>query len=96
MITPQEIEQKIRLIKPKLEQDFGIDKIGYFGSFVNGNFSDESDIDILVIFSRRVGWKFFDLKDYLESILKRKIDLVTEGSIKKRWRKSIMKQVKYI
>jgi predicted nucleotidyltransferase len=39
-------------------------------------------VDIVVTFSGAVGWKFFDLKEYLESVLKKKVDLVTEYSIR--------------
>ncbi|MGB3778718.1 MAG: nucleotidyltransferase family protein [Tunicatimonas sp.] len=96
METPQEIESKLRAVKPYLEDEFGIEQIGYFGSFANGDFREDSDIDILVVFSRRIGWKFFDLKDYLESAIGRKVDLVTERSLRKQWRQAILQQVKYI
>ncbi|MEM9857115.1 MAG: nucleotidyltransferase family protein [Bacteroidota bacterium] len=96
MENPQKLEEIIRSAKPTLQRDYGIEKIGYFGSFARGDFDADSDIDILVSFSRKVGWKFFDLKDYLESILGRTVDLVTERSIKKRWKESILKQVRYI
>jgi predicted nucleotidyltransferase len=96
METSQEIENKIRSVKPYLENEFGIEQIGYFGSFANGDYHDDSDLDVLVSFRRKIGWKFFDLKDYLESIIGRKIDLVTEKSLKKQWKEAILQQVKYI
>ncbi|MFT6867146.1 MAG: putative nucleotidyltransferase, partial [Cyclobacteriaceae bacterium] len=55
-----------------------------------------SDIDILVDLSKGVRLKFFDLKDYLEDIFNRKVDLVTAGSIREEWRDSILQQVLYI
>ena len=45
---------------------------------------------------RKIGWKFFDLKDYLESAIGRKVDLFTERSLKKQWKQAILQQVKYI
>lgn len=93
---PQEIENKIRAVKPYLKEEFGIDQIGYFGSFANGDYREDSDLDVLVTFSKKIGWKFFDLKDYLESVLGRKIDLVTERSLRKQWKKAILEQVRYI
>lgn len=96
METPREIENKIRSVKPYLESEFGIERIGYFGSFARGDYKNDSDLDVLVSFSRKIGWKFFDLKDYLESVIGRKIDLVTEGSLKKQWKQAILKQVKYL
>jgi hypothetical protein len=96
METPEEIEEKIREVKPYLKDEFGVDQIGYFGSFAKGDYREDSDLDVLVAFSKRIGWKFFDLKDYLESILGRKVDLVTERSLKKQWKKAILQQVRYI
>lgn len=96
METPQEIESKLKAVKPYLQNEFGIDRIGYFGSFARGNYRIDSDLDVLVSFNRKIGWKFFDLKDYLESAIGRKVDLVTEGSLRKQWKHAILQQVKYI
>ena len=81
-------------MKPYLEDEFGIEQIGYFGSFTNGDYSKDYDLDVLVSFKRKIGWKFFDLKDYLESVIGRKIDLVTENSIRKQWKQTILNEVK--
>ena len=96
MQTQQEIENKIKEVKPYLQDEFGIDQIGYFGSYANGNYTFDSDLDVLVSFHRKIGWKFFDLKDYLESVVGRKVDLVTERSLRKQWKQDILQQVKYI
>lgn len=96
METPQEIESKIRAVKPYLIDEFGIEQIGYFGSFATGDYREDSDLDVLVAFNKKIGWKFFDLKDYLESVLGRKVDLVTERSLRKQWKQIILEQVKYV
>jgi len=96
METPQNIEDKIRAIKPYLKNEFGIDQIGYFGSFAKGDYEADSDLDVLVSFNKKIGWKFFDLKDYLESVIGRKVDLVTERSLRKQWKRAILQEVKYV
>ena len=96
METTQDIESKIKYAMPYLKSEFGIGKIGYFGSFARGDYSQDSDLDILVSFNKRIGWKFFDLKDYLESIVGRKVDLVTQRSLRKQWKEAILEQVKYL
>ncbi|GEO03029.1 nucleotidyltransferase [Adhaeribacter aerolatus] len=96
MISSKEIEQKIKEVKPILQKKFLVDRIGYFGSFARGDFSEDSDVDIIVTCKRGIGWIFFDLKDYLESVLGRKVDLVTENSLRKQWKESILSQVKYL
>lgn len=40
--------------------------------------------------------EIFELKDFVESVLGKKVDLVTENSIREKWRQSILSQVKYI
>jgi predicted nucleotidyltransferase len=94
--NPIELERKLKSLKPYLEDEFGIAQIGYFGSFATGNYRDDSDVDILVAFSRRIGWRFFDLKDYLEKTIGRKVDLVTERSLRKQWKDDILSQVRYV
>lgn len=96
MKTPQEIEDKIKEAKPYLQDEFGVDQIGYFGSFANGRYRTHSNLDVLVSFNKKIGWNFFDLKDYLESLIGRKVDLVTERSSRKQWKQAILQQVKYI
>ncbi len=96
MQTPQEIENKLKTLKPYIQDEFGVDQIGYFGSFARGDHRNDSDLDLLVTFGSKIGWKFFDLKDYLETAIGRKVDLVTKRSLKRQWKQAILKQVKYI
>ncbi|MEM6263535.1 MAG: nucleotidyltransferase family protein [Bacteroidota bacterium] len=96
MNTPAEIENKLKEIKPFLKENFFVSRIGYFGSFANNTYKEASDIDVIVDFNGKVGWKFFDLKDYLETVLERRVDLVTSASLKKQWRQAILQQVRYI
>lgn len=96
MTTPFITEEKLKEAKPLLRDKYSVDKIGYFGSFARGDYREDSDVDILVTFSRDGGWEFFDLKDYLEQILNKEVDLVTQYSIRKQWKEAILSQVKYI
>ena len=91
-----ELENKIRELKPRLSKKYNVDKIGYFGSFINNNQRSDSDIDILVNFSKPLGWEFFDLQDLLEKELNRKIDLHTFNSLKDQLREYILKQIIYV
>ena len=96
MTNPTTIEEKLRQAKPVLQDKYSVDKIGYFGSFARGDYREDSDVDILVTFSQPVGWEFFDLKEYLEQILGKEVDLVTEHSIRKQWKEAVLSQVKYV
>ncbi len=96
MNSAKSILWKLSELKPILEREFGIDQIGYFGSLANGKFNKSSDVDLIVSYTHSLGWKFFDLKDFLENHLGREVDIVTENSIKDVFKKSIMREVKFL
>jgi len=55
--------------KPTLVREYGISRIGVFGSYVFGDFHDKSDIDILVEFKRAIGlFSFLKLEQHLSDI----------------------------
>ncbi len=91
----EDIERVLKEHKNYLTEHFFVSKIGIFGSYVRNDHSDESDIDILVEFSRPVGFEFIDLKDYLESLLKKPVDLVTINALKLYMKEEILNEVQY-
>lgn len=96
MLSKTDIENKLLEIKPMLVDKFHVSKIGYFGSFVNGQQTNNSDLDLLVEFSQPVGWGFFTLEKFLEQALGLPIDLVTKNALKERIKEPILNQVIYI
>ncbi|MCK4805208.1 MAG: nucleotidyltransferase family protein [Spirochaetes bacterium] len=95
MKTREDIEATLRKNIPFLKEKYNVDKIGIFGSYIRGEESKESDIDILVDFENPIGWEFIDLKEFLEEILNKKVDLVTVKALKPRLRENILKEVVY-
>jgi hypothetical protein len=83
-------------LKPILYRDYSVKQIGLFGSFSDDTYSEDSDIDLLVEFERPIGWKYFSLEIYLETIFGRKIDLVTKNTLKEQIKDRILNQVKYV
>lgn len=83
-------------MKEELLKKFGVSSIGLFGSVTREDFTDKSDIDILVDFSRPIGMEFFTLVDLLESRLKRKVDLITRDGIKPRYYEAIKEDLIYV
>jgi predicted nucleotidyltransferase len=96
MTSKTEILSKLAAIKPVLCKDFAVREIGLFGSFSDDSFTETSDIDILVVLERPIGWKFFSLELYLEKIFGRKIDLVTRNALKQQLKENILSQVTYV
>ena len=89
------IEKTLKQYKMTLKKNFNVKKIGVFGSYAKGKESKKSDVDILVEFSEPIGWEFFDLKEFLETILNKKVDLVTVNAIKPQLKEKILNEIIY-
>ena len=93
----QEIIKIIRNSKPEMESHYGVQRLGLFGSYVKGKQRKKSDIDILVTFNRDIDlFDFLDLREYLESRLHAKVDLVMESALKPAIGKRILSEVEYV
>jgi len=96
MESLEEIKNIIEQHRQELEERFKVSNIAIFGSFARGEQDEKSDVDILVEFKEPVGFLFIHLADFLEEILERNVDLVTEDGIKPNRRKYIMKDLIYV
>jgi len=78
--------------KKDIKKRFSVESMAIFGSISKGTAGVDSDIDILIKFKTTPGlFGFIDLKQYLEAILQRPVDLVTENALKKQLRDEILK-----
>ncbi len=96
MLSNLDIERKLQQVKPILTDKFHVSRIGYFGSYRKGQQTENSDLDLLVEFSRPIGWEFFTLEQFLEQAFGIPIDLVTKNALKDRIKDSILNQVVYV
>jgi predicted nucleotidyltransferase len=96
MESKEQIEFRLKALMPVLIAKFNIKKIGLFGSFVTDTATPDSDIDILVDFEKTPGWEYFDLMEFLENELGRKVDLVTPNALKAPLKTKILNQVEYL
>ncbi len=80
-MTKEQVIELLRERQPYLTAEFGISRIGLFGSFVHGKPQAASDIDLVVEFARPIGLRFMDLAAYLEQVLGKKVDLLTPAGI---------------
>ena len=79
----------IEKIKPDVEQvcqRLPVKRLGLFGSVLGRGFSQSSDVDVLVIFDSDEDIDLFDgyfeLKEQLERIFRREVDLVVDKEFK--------------
>src|SRR5262245_43853272 len=75
---------------PELGARFGVRRIGLFGSFARETSNEDSGVDLIVDFDRPIGLRFVELVEYLESLLGRRVDLLTSVGLRgirlPRWR----------
>lgn len=78
-----DVLKKLEENLPEIRKRFGIETLGVFGSVARGEDMPESDIDILVTFLPESDkyMNFLHLSEYLEALLGRNVDLLTERSI---------------
>lgn len=82
-----EILSRLTVHRSDVERGFGATRLALFGSAARDELRDDSDVDILVAFDGRTTVaRYFGLKDYLEALLGRRVDLVTEKGLKPRAR----------
>lgn len=71
----------IRESYPYLSREYGVTRIGVFGSVAKKVEGKDSDVDLVVEFAKPIGLKFIELTDYLEAVLGRKVDVLTREGI---------------
>jgi len=76
----------------------GIRRIGLFGSFVRGDQSRDSDIDLLVEFEagKKTFDRFIELCFMLEEIFHRSVEVVTLESLSPHIGPHILREAKYV
>jgi uncharacterized protein len=91
-------------LKPEIERIcrvLPVKRLDLFGSVLSQDFSQESDVDVLVVFDSdsKIDYfeKYFDLKEQLARVFKREIDLVVDKPFKNPvFRKSVERTRKII
>ncbi|MDR1671761.1 MAG: nucleotidyltransferase family protein [Alistipes sp.] len=86
----------LRQFRAERGDEYGIARMALFGSVARGDEKPDSDVDLLVEFSRPVGIEFIDLGNLLEKILGRRVDIVSRGGIKEKYFQEIKKDMVYV
>lgn len=86
----------IRILKnqrKELEEHFNVASLSLFGSVARDEASSDSDVDLLVEFSKPVGlFQFIELQQRLEELLGCKVDLGTSRSLKSRIKDQVLQE----
>jgi len=100
MLTKEEITRVLRENYPYLASEYGVKRIGLFGSYARGLPTESSDVDIVVEFGRPVGFRFAEFSEHVESLLGKSVDILTPAGIQgiriKRIARSIKESIVYV
>jgi predicted nucleotidyltransferase len=99
MTTLADIQSTLRQHLPQVQQKYRVWQLGVFGSFVRGEQTENSDIDVLVEFdpNARFGLlTFCQLENDLSEVFQRKVDLVMKDGLKPRLGERILQEVIYL
>ena len=79
---------------PMLKQEYEINQLGMFGSYVRNEQTPESDLDLLVTFINKPSlFRFIELENHLSDLLDTKVDLVMESALKPKIGETIQKEL---
>jgi len=81
MKNKEEITRILKDNYPYLASEYGVKRIGLFGSYSRDIPDENSDIDLIVEFDRPIGFRFTELAEYLENILGKSVDIVTPAGL---------------
>ncbi len=83
--------------KPYLASQFGVVKLALFGSISRGNVTAKSDVDVLVGFDGpATSARYFGVQFYLEDLLGRPVDLVTDKALRAELRPFIEREAVHV
>jgi predicted nucleotidyltransferase len=87
----------IRILRqhlPEIKEKYSVSYLGVFGSYIRGEQTNESDLDVLVEFDEAPGlFEYIELEYYLSDLLGVKVDLVTRTGLKPNIGKHILNEV---
>jgi predicted nucleotidyltransferase len=86
----QTVLSRLSECAPEIRRRFSVKALSVFGSVARGEAAEGSDVDVLVAFKQKATFDLFmDLKFYLEELLGRGVDLVTDKAIRPQVRRAI-------
>ena len=95
-MTKDDILNFLKSKKEFLQDEFNIEKIGLFGSFARDEATKVSDIDFVIVTSKKSFSNRYRLKKYLEQELKKEVDLGYLDSLRTFIKNRIKNEIIYV
>jgi len=96
-VTRDEVLALLRAHKATLAQRFGVADLVLFGSFARDRANEDSDVDLLVRFDgRATSNRYFGTQFYIEDLLGRPVDVVTDGALRQELRPYVEREALHV
>ncbi|MEA1920613.1 MAG: nucleotidyltransferase domain-containing protein [Campylobacterota bacterium] len=95
-MTKEIILNFLKTHRKVLAQNFGVKKIGLFGSYARDEANSESDIDLVIETEKKDFFIREDLKIYLEDAFKMSVDIGYLSSFREFYKTKIEKEIIYV
>ena len=91
-----EVKEQLRQLMPVLKERYKVESLEIFGSYVRGEQTKKSDVDVLVTFNGSYSlWQLIDVERFLKRKLHMKVDLVPRDSVKPALKKLSVLNVRF-
>ena len=91
-----EILQKLKTIKPELQEKYGLQQLALFGSYSRNEQNGQSDIDLLIDLSTPNASHFFSCAFFLEDIFyPQRVEVVSKNAIQPKYLNAIQPDLIY-
>jgi len=95
-MTKEDILNFLKSKKEYLKSEFDIDKIGLFGSYARDEANRDSDIDFVIVTSKKSFKNRYRLKEFLTNNLEKEIDIGYYDSLREFIKNSIKDEIIYV
>ena len=95
MKSLKEIKRRLKVLNPVLKKNFSVKTLELFGSYVRGEQTEKSDLDVLVTFYEPNNvdlFKFIELRLFLKDNLGVDVDLIEKDTLKPRLKGQILEE----
>lgn len=85
-MNKQVILQKLSLLKPELQEKYAVSELALFGSYSRDEQTGNSDIDIMVDFSKPIGIEYLDVVYRIQAAFEEvPVQVVAKKAIKEKY-----------